>query len=139
MSGPFYFVAHCKKEQTLCLKLFSSFSPSPTFTHIDKKSPDDIEDSCLTINNNTHGTLYHFLLFSRRTSRALALLNAAQVNFNKVKQWMALITVRCCKIRLDRDFYNNVVYCIKSVNSLSIKNVWFIVFLPMSVNSPVRI
>lgn len=62
MTGPFYFVAHCKKEQTICLKLFSSFF---SFTHIDKKSPDDIEDSCLTINNNTPGTLYYGLYGSK--------------------------------------------------------------------------
>ena len=45
-----------------------------------------------------------------------------QVNIHKVKQWMTLITVRCCQIRQDSDFYNNVVYCIKSMNSCFMKH-----------------
>ena len=36
---------------------------------------------------------------------------------------MTLITVGYCTIRYEGDFYNNIVYCIKSVNSLFMKNV----------------
>ncbi|XP_078340551.1 uncharacterized protein LOC111106733 [Crassostrea virginica] len=40
------------------------------FTHIDKKSPVDIEDSCLTINNRTPGTLFFGIsLFINNTSK----------------------------------------------------------------------
>nr|XP_022300625.1 uncharacterized protein LOC111108831 [Crassostrea virginica] len=40
------------------------------FTHIDKKSPDDIEESCLTINKRTPGTLFFGIkLFINNTSK----------------------------------------------------------------------